>query len=119
MNVKIICYTLEKPWQDNQQNISSVPAGTYNAVVRYDHSDHWRIELLNVPGREHIQIHVGNTLDEISGCILVGNKLGADLCTIVGGTSVTAYNKLRTAFYGTENPTSTPDKNITVEITGN
>lgn len=117
VNDNIICYTLEKPWKDNQKNISSIPAGSYDGILRYDHSDHWRIELLNVPGnRTHIQIHVGNTVADVSGCILVGDKLGPDLCTIVGGTSKPAYNKLKSAFYGTDNPTSTPDKNISVEI---
>jgi len=116
VNDNIICYTLEKPWRDNQQNISSIPADTYNGILRYDHNDHWRIELLDVPGRTHIQIHIGNTVDDISGCILVGDRLGPDLCTIVGGTSTPAYSKLKSAFYGTDNPTSTPDKNISVEI---
>jgi hypothetical protein len=118
VNGNIICYTLEKPWRDNQQNVSSIPAGTYNAILRYDHNDHWRIELLDVPGRTNIQIHIGNTVDDISGCILVGDRLNPDLCSITGGTSATAYQKLKDAFYGTSNPTSTPDKNISVEITG-
>jgi len=116
VNDSIICHTLEKPWVDNQQNISSIPSGKYKGILRYDHSDHWRIELLNVPNRTYIQIHIGNTTDDISGCILVGDRLTSDLCSIVGGTSATAYQKLKNAFYGTSNPTSTPNKNISVEI---
>ncbi|HTB53220.1 MAG TPA: DUF5675 family protein [Ferruginibacter sp.] len=120
VNGKIICYTLELPWKDNQEDISSIPTGTYNAILRYDHSDHWRIELLDVPNsRTHIQIHVGNKLDNTKGCILVGDKLNANLCSIVAGTSLPAYQKLMTAFYGTITPDSTPDKTIIVEITGN
>jgi hypothetical protein len=118
VNDSIICYSLERPWKDNQQNISSIPTGVYSAILRYDHNDHWRIELLNVPNRTNIQIHIGNTIDDISGCILVGDRLGNDLCSIVAGTSTTAYAKLKNAFYGTDNPTSTPDKNISVEIKG-
>src|SRR5262245_61624748 len=38
----IVSYTLERPWADNQQNISSIPSGTYHAHLRYDHSDNWR-----------------------------------------------------------------------------
>lgn len=116
VNGTIICYTLEKPWKNNRQNISSIPAGTYNGILRYDHNDHWRIELVDVPDRTNIQIHIGNVVDNSKGCILVGTSLNNDLCSITGGTSTPAYAKLETAFYGTTNPVSTPDKNITVEI---
>ncbi|WP_299582659.1 DUF5675 family protein [Mucilaginibacter sp.] len=118
VNGNIICYTLEKPWIDNINNISSIPEGTYGGILRYDHSDHWRIELVGVPNRPNIQIHIGNVLDDTKGCILVGTALGPDLCSIKGGTSAPAYAKLKNAFYGTDNPTSTPDKNISVEIVG-
>lgn len=116
VNGSIISYTLERPWQDNQQNISSIPAGTYPGILRYDHKDHWRIELQNVPGRTNVQIHTGNEPDQSKGCILVGTQLGPDLCTIVAGTSGPAYAALKRAFYGSDNPTSTPDKNISVQI---
>jgi hypothetical protein len=115
----IICYTLELPSLNNINEISSIPQGNYSAFLRYDHNDHWRIELMNVPGnRTHIQIHIGNTVNDSHGCILVGDKITSDLCQIVGGTSATAYKKLKDAFYGSANPTSTPDKSITVEIRG-
>lgn len=116
VNDKIVCYTVEKPWKDNKENVSSIPAGTYNGKLRYDHNDHWRIELLDVPGRTNIQIHVGNNTDDIKGCILVGERLESNLCAIKGGTSAPAYKKLKSAFYGTDTPTSTPVKNISVEI---
>ena len=118
VNDEIVCYTLERPWKDNEQNISSIPAGTYKAILRYDHADHWRIELQDVPSRTNVQIHMGNEVDQSKGCILVGTKLGQDLCSIAGGTSAPAYKAIKTAFYGTDNPTSTPDKNITVTIKG-
>ena len=38
VNGNIICYKLEKPWKDNQKNISSIPAGIYNGILRYDHN---------------------------------------------------------------------------------
>jgi hypothetical protein len=116
VNGQIIVYTLERPWKDNQQNLSSIPAGTYPAILRYDHSDQWRIELQNVPGRSNIQIHIGNEPDQSKGCVLVGGKLGPDLCSIVGGTSAPAYAALKKAFYGTDSPNSTPDKTISVDV---
>lgn len=116
VNDQITAYTLERPWADNQQNLSSIPAGTYPGILRYDHDDHWRIELQNVPGRQNIQIHIGNQPDQSKGCILVGLQLGSDLCSIVAGTSAPAYMALMNAFYGTDNPVSTPDKNISVSV---
>jgi len=114
VNDKIICYTLERPWIDNLQNISSIPAGTYKGFLRYDKGDRWRIELEGVPDRTNVQIHIGNQPDETKGCILVGKKLGSDLCSLQ--ESAAAYKLLKTAFYGSENPSSTPDKTITVTI---
>ena len=114
VNNKIICYTLERPWADNMQNISAVPPGRYPAIIRYDHTDHWRIELKNVPGRTNVQIHVGNQVDDSKGCILVGLDLGADLCSL--GRSRDAYAALKQSFYGSATPTSSPDLNIQVEI---
>jgi hypothetical protein len=118
VNGKIQAYTLERPWQGNAPFISSVPTGTYKGIVRYDHTDQWRIELQGVPGRTVVEIHTGNTPDNSEGCILIGKELGPDLCTIKGGTSQPAYQALKNAFYGTPAPISTPDKNITVVIEG-
>jgi hypothetical protein len=118
VNGKIQAYTLERPWQGNAPLISSIPAGTYKATLRYDHSDQWRIELQGVPGRANVQIHTGNTPDNSEGCILVGKQLGPDLCTIAGGTSRPAYQDLKNAFYGTPTPVATPDKHISVTVGG-
>lgn len=110
----IIAYTLERPWRGNAPLISSIPVGRYKGVLRYDHTDQWRIELQGVPGRTHVQIHTGNTPDDTEGCILVGLKLGSDLCSVIDSSK--AYADLKKAFYGTENPSSTPNKQITVSV---
>ena len=114
VNDVIVAYTLERPWKDNQANISSIPTGAYKAKLRYDHKDHWRIELLDVPDRKNVQIHVGNEPDDSLGCILVGKKLGNDLCSLQ--QSAAAYKDLKKSFYGTEEPNSTPDKDIKIKI---
>ena len=68
--------TLELPWKDNENNVSCIPEGTYKLRVRpaseshkfnYDH-----IEVLGVPGRDKILIHIGNYLRNTDGCVLVG-----------------------------------------------
>lgn len=114
VNGNIIAYTLELPWQGNAPLISAIPDGTYGGTLRYDHSDKWRIELTGVPNRTSVQIHTGNTPDNSEGCILVGLRLGADLCSVID--SKKAFDALRTAFYGSNNPVSTPDKIITVIV---
>jgi len=114
VNGQIVAYTLELPWLGNEPLISAIPDGVYAGIVRYDHADAWRIELKNVPGRGNIQIHTGNTPDNTEGCILIGARLGTDLCSVTG--SKKAYEALRTAFYGSPNPISTPDKAITVTV---
>ena len=110
----VIAYALELPWQGNAPLISSIPDGTYGGTLRYDHADAWRIQLTGVPGRDNIQIHTGNTSDDSEGCILVGTKLGADYCSVID--SKKAYEALRTAFYGSPNPISTPNKTIMVVV---
>lgn len=72
---KLLCYTLEEPWRNNQRGISCIPTGRYFCTPwRTDTPDHskagWRLH--DVPDRKDILIHVGNTLKDTEGCILVG-----------------------------------------------
>lgn len=114
VNGEIIAYTLEKPWLGNKPLISSIPDGVYGGTLRYDHADKWRIELTGVPGRGNVQIHTGNTPDDTEGCILIGLRLGADYCSVQD--SKKAYEALRIKFYGSANPTSTPNRSIQVTV---
>ena len=111
-NDKVICYTLELPWVDNLNNISCIPEGTYNGILRYDKTDGWRIQLENVPNRTGVQIHMGNYTREIKGCILVGTTAKVNDCSVEN--SADAYSKLKEAFYGSATPNSTPNRTITV-----
>jgi hypothetical protein len=114
VNDKIICYTLEKPWKDNINFISSIPPGEYSAKIRYDHQDHWRIELKSVPNRTNVQIHIGNQVNESTGCILVGKKLGPDLCSLIDSAS--AYADLKKAIYDSADIVSPAEKDLKVII---
>ena len=65
-------WTLECPWRENQVFISCVPDGSY-PLVAFDspeHPDCW--VLTPVPGRTGILIHIGNTVTDTQGCILIG-----------------------------------------------
>lgn len=73
---KEICKTLELPWRDNQKGISCIPAGEYK-LSPYPSSRFGEVYIVNdVPGRDGILIHTGNTADDIQGCILVGGSYG-------------------------------------------
>jgi hypothetical protein len=71
-----LCFTLELPWKDNEHLVSCIPAGKYDCI-KHDSAkfpNTW--ELLNVPDREEILIHTGNTMKDTHGCILVGDSMG-------------------------------------------
>jgi hypothetical protein len=77
---KFFCYTLERP-SDGEH--PCIPAGKYHVIEDWHHSldlDHrYRCpELVDVPGRTQIQLHIGNTIDDSEGCILVGERCGTD-----------------------------------------
>jgi RHS repeat-associated protein len=54
-----------------------VSAGTYSAFVRHDHSPN-RVELRNVPGFTHVQIHNGSYQDDFAGCFGAGTSHSTD-----------------------------------------
>ena len=70
------CRTLELPWRDNAEYISCIPEGTYGCRIRNSPKHGVCIELKDVPARTAVQIHIGNTVLNTLGCILVGLKHG-------------------------------------------
>lgn len=79
------CYTVERPWADNQPWVSCIPVGEYslemhdspkfgmtpiiygNTVSKYPSSIHARSSIL---------IHPANVSNELSGCIGLGDSMG-------------------------------------------
>ena len=87
---KFYCHTLELPWKDNKRKESCVPEGKYNVVFReeptpmtmkyrerYDFFN-FHLMLEKVKNRSGIYIHVGNTIKDSYGCILIGNGTNTD-----------------------------------------
>lgn len=68
-------FTLELPWKNNAQNISCIPKGVYHCSIKPFHST-TQYEVLNVPGRAGIFIHVGNYYHDSMGCIILGQGKG-------------------------------------------
>ena len=72
-----LCLILERPWLDNQPDLSSIPTGTYQ-VSAYSSPAHPNVwELQNVPNRTSILIHNGNTEADSSGCLICGQSFGS------------------------------------------
>lgn len=65
-------YTVERPWLNNQENISCIPAGIYNFVSFNSPKHGWIWKALYVPNRTNIEIHIANKPQEVEGCIGLG-----------------------------------------------
>ena len=69
------CFTLELPWLANAQNISCIPAGTYECEKYHSPNHGYCVGIKNVAGRTQVLIHKGNFNRNTKGCILVGESL--------------------------------------------
>ena len=81
-----ICWTIERPWQDNKPNVSCIPEGVYdlrqhkrpngdnvylivgNSCCAYPH----QLDAEHGITRWGIQIHPANHPDQVEGCIAPG-----------------------------------------------
>lgn len=96
-----ILYTVERPWLNNAPGTSCIPEGSYKCEPRwYNGGGYQAVEVTNVPKRTHILFHIGNTMNDSAGCILVNSRLGyidnmwAGVSSRVGfNTFMEHYNK--------------------------
>ena len=85
-DTEFMCYTLEdEPREIKVKHMTCIPAGEYNLALRMHGRLHEKyshrfadihvgmIELLDVPDFTDILIHCGNTNEDTSGCLLVGD----------------------------------------------
>ena len=76
INGELFCDTLENPWKNNQRSISCIPDGEYDVRLRLPREsasrDYIHLLVKEVPNRDWILFHRGNTAKDTSGCILVG-----------------------------------------------
>lgn len=82
-------YTMENAHAGDNGSKTPIPAGTYDAVIRSDHTPH-RVELENVPGYENIQIHNGSYPRNFKGCIGAGTSHKTDFL----GNTIDALNQI-------------------------
>ena len=76
LNGERICDTLENPWLDNQRRISCIPEGEYPVRLRYPREsgskEYLHLLVQDVPNRDMVLFHIGNTAKDTRGCLLVG-----------------------------------------------
>ena len=78
----VVPWTLELPWRENQHSISRIPAGVYPAFrFKSPHIGYELFQLANVPDRVGVDIHVGNTMKDTEGCVLVGEEQDGEAIT--------------------------------------
>ena len=68
--------TLEDAWRDNERMVSCIPVGRYKLkpVNSPKFGKTWQV--MDVPERDHILFHAGNTHKDTNGCILLGMQFG-------------------------------------------
>ena len=76
INGERICDTLERPYFNNQRNISCIPEGVYPVRLRLPREsatrDYIHLLVQDVPDRDWILVHRGNFPYQSQGCLLVG-----------------------------------------------
>ena len=76
VNGERFCDTLELPYRDNRRSVSCIPIGRYKVRMRYPREsatrDYLHLLVQDVPNRDYILFHRGNTSKDTRGCILVG-----------------------------------------------
>lgn len=73
--------SLERPWLDNEPFVSCIPTGIYTCErswlnhksSKYPHG-YECFEVMDVPERTHIKLHIANYPHQIQGCIAYGKS---------------------------------------------
>ena len=76
INTELFCYTLEPRDEENETNISSIPAQQYLCKPYKSQKYPDTFQICNVPDRFKILFHPGNTIHDTAGCICLGETIG-------------------------------------------
>ena len=81
-------YTLENA-------AAAIPAGIFSMFARFSPKFNSFKASIDVPGREYIMFHGGNTPGDSAGCVLVARSQDADAGTIAGDLSGELFERLK------------------------
>lgn len=114
---EFVCFVLEDGYSAEKVYAQTrIPPGVYQVARRTEggfyaqykrkYGHEFSIQIANVPNFEHILIHIGNTIGDTAGCLLVG--YGVDFNGRFSVTRSTAaylylYNLVKAAFDRGEN----------------
>ena len=88
-------WVLERPWRNNSRSISCIPLGSYVVKPHDSPSKGKCFKVVGVePDRDEILFHVGNTLKDTEGCLLVGSSVNITQDTFFVGNSRNTLNKM-------------------------
>lgn len=76
INKQVLCCTLEQDDEENAANVSSIPAQQYMCESYVSEKFGRTYKVLNVPGRDNVLFHRGNSIHDTAGCILLGSSFG-------------------------------------------
>lgn len=76
VNKVSFCVTLEPPDRLNQVGKSAIPTGQYICKRIKSQKFGVTFQVVNVPDRECILFHKGNTADDTAGCIILAQHWG-------------------------------------------
>jgi len=108
-NKKFLAYTLEdEKRKEKVMHETRVPAGEYPVVLRKEGGYHNKyskrfsdfhigmLHIIDIPNFEYILIHCGNTDEDTSGCLLVGDSQENNQIKTDGfiGASTQAYRRI-------------------------
>ena len=68
---RLLWFSLEPPWKNNEKDISCIPEGTYVCHPVTSPKFGFTFEV-QVPERESILFHSGNRANDTKGCIVMG-----------------------------------------------
>lgn len=89
------CDTIERPWRNNQEGVSCIPAGSYACSLRFSPAHGFAVFGVDaVPNRTDIEIHAANLPTQLLGCIALGQSRG----TLTGQDAVLASQAAVDAF---------------------
>ena len=100
LNPIFAAISLERGWQDNQPNVSSVPKDEYLCVYEYSPAFERNLwELKDVPNRLECKFHASNYWNQLNGCIALGNtaeNIGQDFRLDVtnSGNTMDTFHRL-------------------------
>ena len=94
---KLICNTIELPWNQNKKQVSCIPEGKYLIKKRYSAKYKWHLEVLDVKNRSYILFHPANdAMRELKGCIAPVTKISEPG---LGLQSRKAFEKLKSIVF--------------------